>query len=161
MLAEADVLILDEAFLALFNPGGLGSLWRTQAFSPNGAAQSVTAFNLFLMLAMAHFVAGFALQGDRMAVEKCPGQQEGLGWGWWLCAHAAIHGFFVGWLSGMPLLGLAEWLLHGLIDLGKCRRRFGLGVDQSLHLIGKLAWAGVAVSCSTVAGLLTASGLTS
>lgn len=113
------------------------------------------------MLAMAHFVADFALQSDRMAVEKCPGQGLVLGWGWWLCAHAAIHGFFVGWLTGMPLLGLAEWLLHGLIDLGKCRRRFGMGVDQVLHLVCKLAWAGVALTCSGVWGLSTVSALTS
>lgn len=62
-----------------------------------------------------------------MAVEKCPGL--GVVLGWWWCAHAAIHGFVAGWLSGMPLLGLAEWFLHGLIDLGKYRRRYGMGVD--------------------------------
>ena len=116
-------------------------------------AQSVAAFNLFLMLAMAHFLADFALQGDRMAVEKCPGQAGVLGWGWWLCAHSAIHGFFVGWISGVPLLGLAEWLLHSLIDLGKCRRRFGMGVDQALHLVCKLAWTALAVICSPVSDL--------
>lgn len=76
-------------------------------FSFYGVAESVAVFNLFLMLAMGQFLADFALQGDRMAVEKCPGQGVVLGWGWWLCAHAAIHGFFVGWLSGMPLLGQA------------------------------------------------------
>ena len=89
------------------------------------------AFNLFLMLAMGHFVADFALQGDRMAVEKCPGQGVVLGWGWWLVAHAGIHGFFVAWITGVPLVGLAEWLLHGLIDLGKCRRSYGMHGSRS------------------------------
>ena len=45
--------------------------------------------NLFLLLVMAHFVADFGLQNDRMAVEKCPGKGVTLPWQWWL-----------GWLSG-------------------------------------------------------------
>jgi hypothetical protein len=106
----------------------------------------LAAFNLLLMLAMGHFVADFALQGDRMATEKCPAQGVVLGWGWWLCAHAAIHGFFVGWLTGLPVLGLAEWLLHALIDLGKCRHCYRMGTDQALHLFCKLVWVLVALS---------------
>lgn len=97
--------------------------------------------DLALLLAMGHFVGDFGLQGDRMAREKCPGQGTTLPWGWWLAAHAGIHAFLVAWLTGIPLLGLAEWLLHGLIDLGKCRRRYGIGVDQLLHLLCKLIWA--------------------
>lgn len=115
--------------------------------------EPLAMFNLVLMLAMGHFVADFALQGDRMAVEKCPGQGVVLGWGWWLCAHAAIHGFFVAWITGVPLLGLAEWLVHSLIDLGKCRRRYGMGIDQCLHLVCKVVWALVAVTWCPGAGL--------
>jgi hypothetical protein len=43
-------------------------------------------------------------------------------------------------------LGLAEWGLHTLIDMGKCRGRYSLGVDQSLHLLCKLLWAGLTVA---------------
>jgi hypothetical protein len=130
----------------------LASLWSAQAFARNGVVDPLAAFNLLLLLAMGHFVADFGLQSDRMATEKCPGQGVVLGWSWWLCAHAAIHGFFVGWLTGVPLLGLAEWLVHGLIDLGKCRRCYRMGVDQGLHLLCKVVWVLVAATCAPLQG---------
>lgn len=98
-------------------------------------------FDLALLLVMGHFLADFALQNDRMAVEKCPGKAVVLPWGWWLTAHAAIHGFVVAWITGLPLLGLAEWLVHACIDLGKCRGCYRLNLDQTLHLLCKLLWA--------------------
>ena len=94
---------------------------------------------LFALLAMGHFLGDFGLQNDRMAVEKCAGRDVTLAWQWWLTAHAAIHGFLVAVITGLPLLGLAEWLAHALIDFGKCRCRFSLFVDQCLHLGTKLA----------------------
>ncbi len=99
--------------------------------------------DLFLLLAMGHFLADFALQSDRMAQEKCPQARGVLPWGWWLAAHAGIHGFLVAVISGVPLLGLAEWILHAAIDLGKCRRVYSIGVDQALHLGCKLLWVAV------------------
>lgn len=102
---------------------------------------------LFALLAMAHFLADFGLQNDRMAVEKCPGKDVTLPWQWWLGSHAAIHGFFVAFLTGLPLLGLCEWVLHAVIDIAKCRKRFGLKTDQTLHLLAKLLWAGLATTC--------------
>ena len=74
-----------------------------------------------------------------------PGCSCTIDWRWWLSAHAGVHAFFVVLITGIPLLGLGEWLLHALIDLGKCRRRYNLAVDQGLHLLCKLLWAGLAV----------------
>jgi len=105
-----------------------------------------SAPELFLLLAMGHFVADFGLQNDRMAVEKCPGKDVTLPWQWWLASHAAIHGFVVAVLTGSPLLGLAEWLVHGLVDFAKCRQRYSLRIDQTLHLLSKLLWAGLATT---------------
>jgi hypothetical protein len=68
-----------------------------------------------------------------------------LAWGWWLTAHAACHGLIVALITGVPLLGLAEWVLHWLIDWGKCRKRYNLGVDQGLHLACKVLWVAVLV----------------
>ncbi|MFM2081274.1 MAG: hypothetical protein RLZZ219_1956 [Cyanobacteriota bacterium] len=102
---------------------------------------------LFSLLAMGHFFADFGLQHDRMAVEKCPGKDVTLAWQWWLTAHSAIHGFVVALLTGVVWLGLAEWFVHALVDLAKCRRRFDLRIDQALHLLAKLLWAGLAVTC--------------
>lgn len=105
------------------------------------------ALDLFALLAMAHFLADFGLQNDRMAVEKCPGKDVTLPWQWWLSSHSAIHGLFVAMLTGVPVLGVAEWIVHGTIDIAKCRRRFGLKTDQLLHLSFKALWAFLAVSC--------------
>ncbi|MFO8239023.1 MAG: DUF3307 domain-containing protein [Prochlorococcaceae cyanobacterium] len=101
-------------------------------------------FDLALLLAMGHFLADFALQSDRMAVEKCPGKGGVLPWGWWLCAHAAVHGLVVAAITGLPLLGLAEWIVHAGIDLGKCRKLYGITGDQALHLGCKLLWTALA-----------------
>jgi hypothetical protein len=107
--------------------------------------ESRQVFDLFFMMAMAHCVADYPLQTDRIALEKCPGCQHTLHWGWWLAAHAGTHAFFVGWITGHPVLGLAEWFLHGIIDLCKCRKWYNLAVDQALHLACKSLWAIVTV----------------
>lgn len=49
-------------------------------------------------------------------------------------------------LTGLPLLGVAEWVLHAVIDLAKCRKHFGLKADPMLHLLAKLLWAGLATT---------------
>jgi hypothetical protein len=110
-------------------------------------------FELALLLAMGHFLGDFALQSDRMATEKCPGHGVALGWGWWLTAHAAIHGFLVALITGLPLLGLAEWLTHCCIDIGKCRGGYRLAMDQALHLLCKVLWTGVAWQLQSTPGL--------
>ena len=96
--------------------------------------------DLLILLLLGHFVADYPLQGDKMAVEKCPGKDCTLDWRWWLSAHAGTHGFFVAILTGVPLLGVAEMVLHMLIDLGKCRLGYKLIVDQGLHWCCKLLW---------------------
>lgn len=95
---------------------------------------------LLALLAMGHFVGDFVLQNDRMAVEKCQGADVTLPWYWWLTGHAACHGLIVALLTGMPLLGCAEWISHWLIDYAKCRRCFNLLLDQLLHVLCKLIW---------------------
>jgi hypothetical protein len=99
-----------------------------------------TGLSLAILLAMSHFFCDFGLQSDRMAREKCPGCDVTLSWGWWLASHAAIQGLGVALLTGQPLLGLAEWVVHALIDRLKCAGLFNLVVDQTLHLACKLLW---------------------
>jgi hypothetical protein len=50
------------------------------------------------------------------------------------------QGLIVALITGVPLLGLAEWVLHWLIDWGKCQKRYNLGFDQALHLACKALW---------------------
>jgi hypothetical protein len=45
-------------------------------------------------------------------------------------------------ITGVPLLGVAETALHGLIDWCKGRYCLSMTIDQSLHLLCKLAWVG-------------------
>lgn len=95
---------------------------------------------LLLLLVFAHFIGDFVLQSDRMAREKCPSRGGAVPWGWWLAAHGSTHGMAVALLTGAPLLGLAEALLHALIDRLKCAGRIGLPMDQVLHLACKALW---------------------
>ena len=101
--------------------------------------------DLLILLSLGHFFADYPLQGDKMAVEKCPGMDVTMDWRWWLLAHTATHGFFVAVLTGVPILGLAELGAHFAIDYGKCRLRYSLLVDQICHLICKLLWVAVLV----------------
>ena len=96
--------------------------------------------DLLIMLILGHFLGDFPLQGDKMAVEKCPGKDVTLSWRWWLTAHAGTHGLIVALLTGIPALGLAEMLIHFLIDFGKCRLGYKLIVDQALHWACKIVW---------------------
>lgn len=70
-----------------------------------------------------------------MAVEKVKGMDETLDWRWWLTAHSATHGLAVSLLTGIPFLGLAEWIFHALIDWLKSRLMFSLLLDQTLHVL--------------------------
>ena len=107
---------------------------------------SISTIDLFVLLALAHFVCDFGLQSDRMAVEKVAGADRTLNWRWWLITHASTHGLAVALLTGLPLLGFAETLLHAIIDWSKGKYRFPLVLDQSLHLVCKLLWVGLMVS---------------
>ena len=102
--------------------------------------------DLLILLILGHFLADFPLQGDKMAVEKCPGKDVTLDWRWWLSAHAGTHGLVVSVLTGIPLLGVAEMIAHGLIDYGKCRFGYKLIVDQAMHWVCKLIWVGCVVA---------------
>jgi hypothetical protein len=100
----------------------------------------MTYINILILLILAHFVADFVLQNDRMAVEKCPGKDVVLHWTWWMAGHTALHGLFVAVITGIPLLGLAEWIIHFAIDYGKCRGYYNLGMDQAFHIFCKMLW---------------------
>jgi hypothetical protein len=105
----------------------------------------VRVFNMIALLAMGHCLADYPLQTDRIALEKCKGCDLTLNWRWWLSAHAGVHALLVALITGSPLLGVGEWVLHIAIDHGKCMRLYNITVDQSLHLACKLLWAMLAI----------------
>ena len=105
--------------------------------------------DLLILLILGHFVGDYSLQGDKMAIEKCPGKDVTIDWRWWLTAHTSTHGLIVALFTGVPLLGLAELAAHFLIDYGKCRIHYSLLIDQSLHLLCKVLWVAILVVLSS------------
>jgi len=59
----------------------------------------------------------------------------------WLGRHGATYGLAEALITTIALPGLAELLLHAIIDLARARLRFSMAFDQCLHLACKLVWA--------------------
>ncbi|MES2921098.1 MAG: DUF3307 domain-containing protein [Verrucomicrobiota bacterium] len=96
---------------------------------------------VFFALAVCHALADFPLQGEYIARQKARGSADSPGaWIVALAAHSLIHAGGVWLVTGSMALGAVELGLHGLIDLGKGERKFGLVTDQILHLSCKLAY---------------------
>jgi len=101
-----------------------------------------SGFSLFLILCFGHCLCDYPLQNEKIARGKNPGLAvEGIAWPYWMAGHAGTHALAVALLSGNAWLGLGEFVAHFLIDWGKCRGMFQLGVDQGLHLCCKGIWA--------------------
>ena len=95
----------------------------------------------------AHFFLDFAGQGDFLAKAKNHKTPiPGVPWGTALAAHAIQHGAAVALITGLPLLGVAEAVLHAAIDYGKAEGWIGFNTDQKLHIWCKIAWFLMAVS---------------
>lgn len=94
---------------------------------------------LAVALVVAHLLADYPLQGDFLAGQKNNALRTSVGTHA-LTAHALIQGGIVGaacallgynWLGPFVLVAVTHWV----IDLGKVRGRYGLTVDQLLHVI--------------------------
>lgn len=96
---------------------------------------------LFLLIAF-HFVCDYSLQSDFIAVGKNPAnpQTNGVPWYWIMTSHAFVHGAAVAILTQSVLLGLAEVVIHFVIDVGKCKKLINADQDQCLHLACKILW---------------------
>jgi hypothetical protein len=107
---------------------------------------------VFFFFLAAHALADYPFQTGAMATCKCRHAnlplQKDCPWYYWMAAHALIHGGTVGvlvkWYGFSEFaavwLGIAEALIHFLIDSGKCERWYGMAVDQSLHVLCKGLW---------------------
>lgn len=97
---------------------------------------------VFFALAVVHALADFPLQGDFIARQKTRSSSSG-GSEWITCliAHSLIHAGGVWLVTGSMVLGLVEFLLHALIDIGKGENKFGLITDQILHMTCKAVYA--------------------
>lgn len=98
-------------------------------------------FEIFALLLVGHALADYPLQGDFLAKAKNRANPlPGIPWYHGLLPHAAIHGGFVGVITGSLTLGLAEFVVHCLIDDAKCMGRISYNTDQALHVACKVLW---------------------
>ncbi len=102
---------------------------------------------LFFELLLGHALADFVLQSDTMATSKSrhfrSAVDRGNGfppWYYWLAAHSLIHGGVVYLVTGSWALGLAEIVLHTVIDFAKCEHKINFHQDQALHVLCKVAY---------------------
>lgn len=96
---------------------------------------------LLLLLIAAHALADYPLQGDFLARAKNPlAPLPGVPWWHAMGGHAAIHGGFVGVITGVWWLGLLEFVAHFAIDTAKCYGKLDYDEDQATHIWCKLLW---------------------
>ena len=102
---------------------------------------------LFVAFVVMHALADFPLQTEYLARQKSRKRADSRSdWLVALSAHCVIQAGGVWLVSGSLAIATAEFLLHGLIDLGKGEGKFGIVADQSLHLCCKLAYVLVLVN---------------
>ena len=100
---------------------------------------------LFALL-IGHALADYPLQGEYMSGAKCPDfwkkQPKSSGMEWLLVAsaHALIHAGFVWLITGRISLGIAEFILHFVIDFLKCRNFTTFSQDQLCHVACKVGF---------------------
>ena len=102
------------------------------------------------LLIFAHALADYPVQATWIATTKNHRQPHPSGYPWYqsLAAHSVIHGGFVGIITGSLWLGVAEAVVHFVIDYLKSDGAFGDGyravnIDQALHVGCKLIWVAV------------------
>ena len=115
---------------------------------------------MFFALLIGHALADFPLQGGFLAAEKnrkagTPGGTtfvprdaeipKGL-WVYALTAHALIQGGMVWLITGNYWIGLAEFVLHWLIDFAKRHQWLNFHTDQFLHVFCKAVYVAVLAS---------------
>jgi len=93
------------------------------------------------LLIGAHFLADYPLQGDFLARGKNrTAPIPGIPFWHPLAAHSAIHGLFVGLITGSLILAIAETAVHAVTDDAKCKGLIGYNTDQAIHIGCKVVW---------------------
>ncbi len=107
-------------------------------------------FSLFFLFLCGHALADYALQNEWIATNKNRHFRDTLSaeaqknmqviWPHLLTAHSLHHGLLVYLISQNITLGVAETVVHWMIDFAKCERWFGFHTDQALHILSKVVW---------------------
>lgn len=100
--------------------------------------------DLLILLLAAHALCDYPLQGDFLSRAKNRiAPLPGVPWFQALGAHALIHAGAVLLVTGFWWLAAIEAVAHALIDDAKCAGRISFNTDQALHVLCKLAYAGI------------------
>ena len=107
----------------------------------------------FFKLMIAHAVTDFALQPPNIAISKNrhagppPGYMPDAHgpiqpvWLMVMPAHALISAGGVWIVTGSPEIAFFEFLLHLVLDIGKCEQVYNVWVDQAMHVLTKVLFA--------------------
>ena len=103
---------------------------------------------MFFALMIGHAVADYPLQGKFLAIRKnrhiksidYTGDSPGSLWVYCLTAHALVHAGAVWIITGSALYGFIEFVLHWVIDFGKCEKWTNFHHDQGLHILCKAGY---------------------
>lgn len=102
---------------------------------------------ILIYLLFFHFLLDYALQGD--FVSRAKNKYDPVAhvpWYHVMFAHTALHGIAVYLVTGLPLLGIAELIIHWWTDQHKCKGELTFGQDQAIHIVSKIVWAYVAAA---------------
>lgn len=101
----------------------------------------MTPFMLLFVLLGAHSFFDYAGQGDFMAKAKnASAPIPGVPFWHALISHSVIQGAAVAFITGLPVLGIAEMVIHGITDHLKCLGKISFTTDQAIHVLCKVAW---------------------
>lgn len=105
--------------------------------------------SLFFTLVFFHFLLDYPLQGDFLSKAKNRSNPiPHVPWYQAMAAHSFMHAAVVGFITGMPLLGAAEFIIHWITDDLKCRGELTYNQDQAIHILCKLIWVAVVFGVS-------------
>ena len=105
--------------------------------------------SMLFQLLCGHALTDFSLQSDAMAKGKnrhkksdyiLAGQKSTPCWFYWLAAHGLISGGMVYLITQNIWCGLAETVIHCVIDFLKCDNHFGPHFDQFFHFVWRIVY---------------------
>ena len=102
--------------------------------------------HLFWLLVAGHCLVDTSLQTESIIERKNHNCEDT--WVIWLTHHAMVQGLIVTAIvyfitKDFTLsvnLGIVETILHWAIDFGKCDYRYGIIMDQFLHILTKIIY---------------------
>ena len=112
----------------------------------------MAGLQVLFALIIAHVLFDYPLQGDFLAKfknrhYKGEGEMTPLLWVHCLTAHSLMHAGAVWAITGSFMIGIAELVLHWIIDYIKCEGITNIHTDQLLHILCRVGYV-IAIALS-------------